>query len=548
MGNVKKLLTLEQLAKFCEDNNFLTFNSKDTGYTLSVQVPGDLVFEKDKEDDSLMFVRVKVCHTLLNRNKSYISEDNMKKAMPTLKYKPLLASIIEDANGELDFNGHDMNIVEDEDGNTSIEYIEKQVGTFTNDDPYLEYDEENDKTYVIATAAIPRDYTKAAEIIERKNGTKVSCELQIDSMSFNAKERYLELIDFIFTGVACLGESVKEGMAGSRLDIVDFSTQNNSLKYEEDSDLIEVMTKLTEALNNNIKAYAEKNTSRKEDNPVADVELNNENVEEVTEEPIVMEEAAEETQPTEEEVTKVESTEEAEVTPEEVEENVTENMEETEQEVPVDEYSIKFSMMDGENTREFSLSLSEKLYAMNMLVNETYSELDNDYYDVNVYEDEKYVEMYGWFTGKAYRQSFKVKKDSYQLIGDRIEVHCKYLSDDEIKALDQMKSDYAALQNTYEEKVALLEQYESEPAKMEVLDSTKYGYVADTKEFAELRENHFDLSVDEVKEKANEILLSYAESGSLKFTADEAHKENFRQIPYVKSEKKTGRYGNLFSK
>ena len=547
MGNVKKLLTLEQLAKFCEDNNFLTFNSKDTGYTLSVQVPGDLVFEKDEEDDSLMFVRVKVCHTLLNRNKTYISEDNMKKAMPTLKYKPLLASIIEDANGELDFNGHDMNIVEDEDGNTSIEYIEKQVGTFTNDDPYLEYDEENDKTYVIATAAIPRDYTKAAEIIERKNGTKVSCELQIDSMSFNAKEKYLELIDFIFTGVACLGESVKEGMAGSRLDIVDFSTQNNSLKYEEDSNLIEVMTKLTEALNNNIKAYAE-NTSRKEDNPVADVELNNENVEEVTEEPIVMEEAVEETQPTEEEVTKVESTEEAEVTPEEVEENVGKNMEETEQEVPSDEYSIKFSMMNGENTREFSLSLSEKLYAMNMLVNETYSELDNDYYDVNVYEDEKYVEMYGWFTGKAYRQSFKVKKDSYQLIGDRIEVHCKYLSDDEIKALDQMKSDYAALQDTYEEKVALLEKYESEPAKMEVLDSTKYGYVADTKEFVELRENHFDLSVDEVKEKANEILLSYAESGSLKFTADEAHKENFRQIPYVKPEKKTGRYGNLFSK
>ena len=546
MGNVKKLLTLEQLAKFCEDNNFLTFNSKDSGYTLSVQVPGDLVFAEDKEDDSLMFVRVKVCHTLLNRNKSYISEDNMKKAMPTLKYKPLLASIVEDANGELDFNGHDMNIVEDEDGNTSIEYIEKQVGTFTNDDPYLEYDEKNDKTYVIATAAIPRDYTKAAEIIERKNGTKVSCELQIDSMSFNAKEKYLELIDFIFTGVACLGESVKEGMAGSRLDIVDFSTQNNSLKYEEDTNLIEVMTRLTEALNNNIKAYAE-NTSRKEDNPVADVELMEENVQEVAEEVTTMEETSEETQPTEE-VTEVESTEETEVTPEEVEENVKENMEETEVETPIDEFSIKFSMTNGEETKEFSLSLTDKLYAMSSLVNETYGELDNDFYDVNVYEDEKYVEMYGWFSGKAYRQSFKVKKDSYQLIGDRIEVYCKYLSDDEIKALDKMKSDFAELQNTYAEKVELLEKYESEPNKMEILNSTKYSYVADTKEFNELRENHFDLSVDEVMNKANEILLSYAESGSLKFTADEGHKENFRQIPYVKTEKKTGRYGNLFSK
>ena len=547
MGNVKKLLTLEQLAKFCEDNNFLTFNSKDSGYTLSVQVPGDLVFEEDKEDDSLMFVRVKVCHTLLNRNKSYISEDNMKKAMPTLKYKPLLASIVEDANGELDFNGHDMNIIEDENGETYIEYVEKQVGTFTNDDPYLEYDEKNDKTYVIAMAAIPRDYTKAAEIIERKNGTKVSCELQISSMAYNAKERYLELMDFIFTGVACLGESVKEGMAGSRLDIADFSTQNNSLKYKEDSNLIEVMTKLTEALNNNIKAYAE-NTSRKEDNPVADVELMKENVEEVTEEVATMEETSEETQPTEEEVTEVESTEEAEVTPEEVEESVAENMEETEQEASATEYSVKFSMTDGENTKEFSLSLSDKLYAMSTLINETYGELDNDYYDVNVYEDEKYVEMYGWFTGKAYRQSFKLRKDSYQLIGDRIEVHCKYLSDDEIKALDQMKADYAALQETYAEKAELLGKYESEPDKMEVLNSTKYRYVADTKEFAELKDNHFDLSVEEVTAKANEILLSYAESGSLKFSADEAHKDNFMQIPYVETKKKTGRYGDLFSR
>ena len=83
---------------------------------------------------------------------------------------------------------------------------------------------------------------------------------------------------------------------------------------------------------------------------------------------------------------------------------------------------------------------------------------------------------------------------------------------------------------------------------MEILNSQKYSYVADTKEFGELINNHFDLSVDEVTSKANEILLSYAESGSLKFSAEEGHKENFKQIPYANTEKKTGRYGNLFSK
>ena len=151
---IKKLLTLEQLVQFCEQNKFHSFSSKDTGYTLSVQVPGNLNFS-DKEDEDLLYTTVKVCHTLLNRNGSYISEKNMKKAMPTLKYKPLLASIVEDENGELDFNGHDMEFNED----GSVNYIEKQIGTFTVDEPYLEYDKEQDKTYVMATAVIPREYT-----------------------------------------------------------------------------------------------------------------------------------------------------------------------------------------------------------------------------------------------------------------------------------------------------------------------------------------------------------------------------------------------------
>ena len=119
---IKKLLTLEQLVQFCEQNKFYAFSAKDTGYTLSVQVPGNLNFS-DKEDEDLLYTTVKVCHTLLNRNGSYISENNMKKAMPTLKYKPLLASIVEDENGELDFNGHDMDINDD----GTINYIEKQI-------------------------------------------------------------------------------------------------------------------------------------------------------------------------------------------------------------------------------------------------------------------------------------------------------------------------------------------------------------------------------------------------------------------------------------
>ena len=537
----KRLMTLSDLYNYyATQGKTQKFNYKKAGDPITVQVDGQLNFSKSDAMEGLYPARVQLNFVGDNLNNSRIEMKAQENALSSSKFRPLLA-YIHDVDGEPQFYGHNMHI--DEEG--ELVYDEQPVGVIA-EEAHIEHDDEYDKDYAVANGYIWEEYSKAAYILERDQKCDVSVELSIRSLSYNAKDKILVLEDFYYSGCSILGydedgAKVKPAMPGSNITLADFSSK------ETDSDkLDQISSQLAQLIE---KFESIQNTSGKEDNPVADVELMK-NAEEVTEEVTVMEETSEETQPTEEEVTEVvvESTEETEVTPEEVEESVEENTEETVEE-PIDEgYSVKFSVTDGENVREFSLSLSDKLYAMNALVNETYGELDNDYYDVNVYEDEKYVEMYGWFTGKAYRQSFKTKKDAYQLIGDRIEVHCKYLSDDEIKALEKLKADYAELQNTYAEKAELLEKYESEPNKIEVLESTKYSYVADTKEFNELRDNHFDLTVEEVQNKANEILLSYAESGSLKFSTDESHKENFRQIPYVKAEKKTGRYGNLFSK
>lgn len=62
-----------------------------------------------------------------------------------------------------------------------------------------------DKTYVVARVAIPESYTRCADIIREKNGTKVSCELIVYECSYNAKEKYLQLEDFEFAGCTCLG-------------------------------------------------------------------------------------------------------------------------------------------------------------------------------------------------------------------------------------------------------------------------------------------------------------------------------------------------------
>ena len=53
----KKLLTLEQLVKFCEERNFSSFNSKENGYSLSVQVPGTFAIKEDLTEQGMLKIQ-----------------------------------------------------------------------------------------------------------------------------------------------------------------------------------------------------------------------------------------------------------------------------------------------------------------------------------------------------------------------------------------------------------------------------------------------------------------------------------------------------------
>ena len=236
----KKYFTIEDLIRFCEQKKMYNFSSKESGKPIVIQAVQDFSSADVEETaDNKLYVKVRVCHILLNRNGSYISEDSMKAAMPSLKYSPLLANIHQLDDGTWDFHSHDYHIEKDEDGNENVIYDEKQVGTFTADEPYLEYDKDIDKTYVVARVAIPESYTRCADIIREKNGTKVSCELIIYECSYNAKEKYLQLDNFEFAGCTCLGSEkdgtpIGEGMLGSKITLEDFSEENNSLiKFNE---------------------------------------------------------------------------------------------------------------------------------------------------------------------------------------------------------------------------------------------------------------------------------------------------------------------------
>ena len=257
----KKILTLEDLVKFCENQKIYSFSAKKTGQPLCVQVPA--TFEKLDETSTLLFGNIKAFHTGRNRNGSNVTYDAAKKSLKTMAYKPILANFTTNEDGEPDFTSHDFEI--DEDGN--IIYYEKQIGCFTADEPYLEKDTEHeDRYYVYAKCAIPREYTEAADIIERKKGTKVSAELYIYEMSYDSKEKELLLTDIEVSGCTCLGidpetkEPIGEGMEGARLDIEDFSLNNNSTKFELDENLKQfIQASVQEALEN-------KNSKGKEEN------------------------------------------------------------------------------------------------------------------------------------------------------------------------------------------------------------------------------------------------------------------------------------------
>ena len=572
----KKMLTVEDLYRFCLENNFAKFSAKESGYQLAVQVP--TTFEVDDTSDDnhrgMMRLKFRILHDGKNRNGSFVSHDAAVKASNTIADRPIMAAIHQLDDGSWDFKSHEMEIIENDDGKEEVNYIEKQVGSFSSEKPFWEHDDELDKDYLCAYGYIAEEYTKAADIIREKGWTKNSCELVIEEMSFNAKEKQLELNAFYLSASTLLGREddgteIGEGMLGSRADIADFSIENNSV-FSQNERVIEMLSALNEKIdnlninsntlkeggNNPVKTEFEEMTEK-----VAEEELKDSPSEEVFEEDpkkrkkgdeddtVIVDDDdksdddddkdddkdkdADDKEPVvEEPVVEQSNTEEP------VAEEPTDNPEE------VDYYSV--AVTHGDKTQTFAVSLQDKIEALYNLVNDTYSEADGCWYDCTVYDDDKYVIMNSWWTGDAYKQSYKVKKDVYSLVGDRVRVKAIWCTEDEEKALENIRANYSII----EEK---LQQYESEPEKLAVLQSEDYAQIKDTDVYKELaqRDTYFSMSKDELVEKLDACLLDFAKHNEIKFSEIEPKKSVGMKLfgnPTKKTVKGGGRYGGLFSK
>lgn len=535
-----KKKTIDDLIQFCENQKFTKFSSKDTGFQLSIQVPA--TFEEEKEVDNahrgMMRVKVKIFHTGLNKNQSYVSEEAAKKAMPSIKNRPLLAAIHQLDDGSWDFESHNYEIVTNDDGEEEIHYIEQQIGSFSEEEPFFEYDEENDKNFVCAYGWIPEEYTKAADILREKDGTKNSVELCIDEFSYNAKEKYLDLSSFYveastFLGKRDDGTEIGEGMQGSRADIEDFSIKENHTAFSRDEKLIEVLDKLNETLSDfNINKNAKEGGTNKNmdkfnellskyEKTVEDIDFEYEGL-------------------TDEEL----EAKFNEVFGEEKPEDDPEVNPSAEGEDPEEgQTSVAYSYTVNGETRSFAVSLQDKIYAIQDLVNATYAEADNTYYGVTVFEN--YVVMCDYWNGRYYKQNYTSEKDVYTLTGDRVEVYTEFVTAEEQTELDNMRSNYSSISEELEK----YQKAEENEKKDQLFESDDYKNIADTEQFAELQKDHSELSFEELESKLDEMLLSYAKSGSLTFSVkEEKTKPTRKSLIDPKKNQKRDIYGGLFSK
>lgn len=566
------IITLEHLKHYCEHYGLSHYSSKENNNgILMVHVPGEFKEENSmnfssEDTEGLLPVTLQSCHIYENRNGSYISKSTMQNALSSFSNKPILGHIIQKDDGSYDFDSHNMEMVDDpwNEGEQRVHYIEQPIGIVPEScNARLEYDKEKKKTYVVVDGWIFEDYGNgAAEIIKEKGGTKVSVELGVKEFSYNSKKKRLEIEEFVFMGVTALGEHVGEGMLGSNMQLSDFC--------HSDIPEMQDFNNTIEELNRRIKRIEEihcekggrslkleelltKYNKTEEDIDFEIADLSDKELEKVFAEHF--EENSDNTDTSTGEVTEPDTGKEGTDNGEDKGEDEPESgdgengeggdtddeTDEPKKSETNDEEPKKktYSVSLGDKSYTFESSLDEVIYALETLVNNTYSESDNTYYGVKVYD--KYIVMVDFWTGKAYKQNYKVRSDVYSLTGDRVEVFSRYLTREEENTLDEMRSKFSEMEtklNQYQVKEEAL-------LKDSLIKSEDYNLIKDSEEFKEISKNIEDYSLDELTKKCDELLLEYAKSNtSLNFSQVEKPKSKIRTG--AKKEETYSPYGTLF--
>lgn len=564
----KRLLYIEDLYDFYSNKykRSTKFSAEKTGEPLVVQVHGRVNFdESDKNEDGLLPVHLQSCHTDLNVNGSNIESSVMEAALPSFSNRPILGyihKVITDENpeGQWEFYSHNMH----EDENGDVVYDEYPIGIIPEScNAQLVYDEEKKKTYCEVDGYIFEEYSKAAEILQREEECSVSVELSIRELSYDAKQKFLNIEDFWFSGVTILGKTpqgneVKPGMTGSNIKLADFSSKNNSLFEDYESKMVELQARienLETACFNKEQSSSVRTLSREGGNKESMTKFEellakyNKTVEDVTFDYSEL------------------SDEELEAKFAEVfgEDNNTDgdnsgdntaNEPSNDNEGDGENTTEPEGTTDGDNegegqnfenmARTFEISHDDIRYALYNLLS-SYEDADNEwYYITSVYDS--YFVYESWDGGKIYGQKYTKDNDNVSFDGERYNLHKEYLTDSEYTEIQDMRSNYSSVVeelNTYKSAEVFAD-------KMTVFDDEAYLEYLDTDEFKALmsEDSVNKYSKEELSEKADATLGKLVKKNkTFSFAGETPQKRHVSRVAF-NAEKETEDtykpYGDLF--
>lgn len=564
----KRLRYIEDLYDFYSNKykRSTKFSAEKTGEPLVVQVHGRINFdESDKNKDGLLPVHLQSCHTDLNVNGSNIESSVMEAALPSFSNRPILGYIHkvttdENPEGQWEFYSHNMH----EDENGDVVYDEYPIGIIPEScNAQLVYDEEKKKTYCEVDGYIFEEYSKAAEILQREEECSVSVELSIRELSYDAKQKFLNIEDFWFSGVTILGKTpqgneVKPGMTGSNIKLADFSSKNNSLFEDYESKMVELQARIE-----NLETAC---FNKEQNSSVHTLSKEGGNKESMTK----FEELLAKYNKTVEDVTfdySELSDEELEAKFAEVfgEDNNTDgdnsgdntaNEPSNDNEGDGENTTEPEGTTDGDNegegqnfenmTKTFEISHDDIRYALYNLLS-SYEDADNEwYYITGVYDS--YFVYESWYGGKIYGQKYTKDNDNVSFDGERYNLHKEYLTDSEYTEIQDMRSNYSSVVeelNTYKSAEVFAD-------KMTVFDDEAYSEYLDTDEFkALMSENSVNkYSKEELSEKADATLGKLVKKNkTFSFAGETSQKKHVSRVAF-NAEKETEDtykpYGDLF--
>jgi len=539
-----KVMTVDELYDFCLQNNFLKFDSNDSGAEIVVKMPG--LFEKDTESETRFtegmtpFVS-RAFHDKINLNKSKIETESFEENLPSSHLRPILANIVKDEEtGELDFGAHDFHIekvIETDSNGKQVEikktvYDEQPIGVIDGSKNAIEYDKEADVNRAVLHGYLYNEYCQdAIDILNRRGTVDCSIELSIRAMSFDGAEKVLVLDDFYVSALTLLSAKSKPGMAGSNFKIEDF-TVNNSIKFDKDEKLIELLENLNKTLSKFNKEQNHAQTQSKEGGINKDMTK--------------FEELLAKYGKTAEDVT----FDYAEMSDEELEAKFAEVFDDDNAdngqsgEPSNDEGDNKDFSKDELFNKLFEISFDEIHYALNALCS-IYRNDSEWCYVSQVYED--YFIMEDWDSNKYYKQSYTKDGDNVALSGERIEMFAMLLTESEKLSIEDMRSNYTALKEFKEN----AEKNELHAKREEILADEKYSVLSENETFTELKKNMDNYSLEDLEKEAKVIFADHVASvGS--FSLEEPNTKNHSMKlfgnPNTRRNSRSGRYGDIFKK